>query len=752
MSNVSFSSARISHDEIQFFAEVGKGAFGVIYRANWRGYDVAVKTMMHAQNDDMREKAFNEFRREVYVMSGMKHTNLVNLLGFCVDPFALVMEFVPGGNLYHYMRNLSLPMDWPLRLKIALDVAKGMHYLHDASPPFIHRDLKSPNILLVAADANAEVTAKVGDFGLSSRLFVPSLKEKSIDRDVANPTWLAPEILKEEEFTEKSDIYSFGIILWELVTRQHPFSEYNYQFMFELEDIIKTGGRPTIPADVPEDYAVLIRRCWSPDPTERPSFLEIIRCLVVLAAYLAPTLYIPDDVLQRSHQASLKMQLASAAAQLTSDDPDDVGAPVAASSSSDPQDNYVCAGQFLKQLRAPMTKSSIYSLLFCGGNQVWAGCRDGSVLVWNAENGLLIARHENVHKNQVSSMLAVGNRVWTHSWGEDIKVWKTLGEDQVQLMFVDAEKDLKDGWLHIKTSGIIGKVKRRFFKIRSKRLFVFKSDTDKSPAIMLDLVNGVELTDEKAPKKFQFELKPKGGKEKDKICVVCKDKEEQAAWVAAIHTEIERPEKALELELVSKIEAPDVNCLIVLDGLVWAGTTEMRLKVWDPNSFQLLKNVHIDISSLTEITSVMGLFICDILEYDHRIWLSVQKYLVCLDKESLIPLRVLDGHSLTINKAVGYDNKLWTCSDDCTIKVWDARTYECLQTFNQYGGKQFTLIRVGSQIWAAGWDGLVRVFSGRTCQLLKALEQKHQDAVSDFALSLGSVWASSWDGSITVWG
>jgi len=130
----------------------------------------------------------------------------------------------------------------------------------------------------------------------------------------------------------------------------------------------------------------------------------------------------------------------------------------------------------------------------------------------------------------------------------------------------------------------------------------------------------------------------------------------------------------------------------------------------------------------------------------------VQKYIVCLDKESLIPLRIMSGHALTINHLVGYDNRIWTCSDDCTVRVWDAHTYECRQSFSELSGKQFSMIRFGGQIWCAGWDGGIRVFNGKTCQLVKVLEHKHKDAVYSFTLSLGSVWAGSWDGTISIWG
>src|SRR5262245_233367 len=118
-----------------------------------------------------------------------------------------------------------------------------MEFLHTLTPPLLHRDLKSPNILLDSVDENALVVAKVSDFGLSSLLFISALKEKTADRAVANHTWLAPEVLLEEPYSEKSDVYAAGIMFHELLTRDHPYDEYQYKFMWELEDIIKSGKR-----------------------------------------------------------------------------------------------------------------------------------------------------------------------------------------------------------------------------------------------------------------------------------------------------------------------------------------------------------------------------------------------------------------------------------------------------------------------------------------------------------------------------
>ncbi len=117
--------------------------------------------------------------------------------------------------------------------------------------------------------------AKVADFGLSSRLFLNELKERMRDRAVELPTWLAPEVLSELPYTEKSDVYAFGVILWELYTGEHPFLEFRFKYQLQLEEAIKGGIRPIIPGNCPVRWAALLARCWDSTPSKRPTFESV---------------------------------------------------------------------------------------------------------------------------------------------------------------------------------------------------------------------------------------------------------------------------------------------------------------------------------------------------------------------------------------------------------------------------------------------------------------------------------------------
>ena len=148
----------------------------------------------------------------------------------------MVTELVPLGDLYALLHSRAKEMEekgltpdsnegvlnWPLTLRYVVDIATGMNFLHTAIPPIIHNDLKSPNILIVSETlSTTEPLAKVADFGLSSITGKGGLKGRAVE----NPSWLAPEVMEDKaEYTEKADVYSFGIILWELFSCNAPIS------------------------------------------------------------------------------------------------------------------------------------------------------------------------------------------------------------------------------------------------------------------------------------------------------------------------------------------------------------------------------------------------------------------------------------------------------------------------------------------------------------------------------------------------
>ncbi|KAJ6836605.1 receptor-like kinase TMK3 [Iris pallida] len=196
--------------------ELGRGGFGVVYKGELHdGTEIAVKRM---ESGMLSSKAFDEFQAEIAVLSKVRHRNLVSLLGFSAEDNEklLVYEYMPNGalskHLFHWKKLNIDPLSWKKRLNIALDVARAMEYLHNlAHQSFIHRDLKSSNILL---DDNFR--AKVADFGLVK--LAPDGKNSMATRLAGTFGYLAPEYAVTGKVTTKVDVFSFGVVLIELLT------------------------------------------------------------------------------------------------------------------------------------------------------------------------------------------------------------------------------------------------------------------------------------------------------------------------------------------------------------------------------------------------------------------------------------------------------------------------------------------------------------------------------------------------------
>ncbi|KAL0036873.1 hypothetical protein WJX77_003215 [Trebouxia sp. C0004] len=242
--------------------------------------DTALKSPM----SDQYLLAITTLEREVSIMAAIRHPNVVMFMGLCLHPVCIVIEFCPRGSLSDVIQKaasdgaFAQQLQWPKRLSMALDAAKGMLQLHSHKPPILHRDLKSPNLLV---DKHWRV--KVTDFNLSSMLRLDA-DSAGLDSSFANnPRWLAPEVIAVQNFSKAADVYSFGIILWELMTWQVPWDDINpFQIMMLLT---QQQARPDIPPldSLPggtwpgmQEYILLMQACWEDEPDKRPDFESII--------------------------------------------------------------------------------------------------------------------------------------------------------------------------------------------------------------------------------------------------------------------------------------------------------------------------------------------------------------------------------------------------------------------------------------------------------------------------------------------
>eukprot|EP00250_Pteridium_aquilinum_P006238 c16196_g1_i1 orf=670-3183(-) len=254
----------IPWEEIVIGERIGLGSYGEVHHGDWHGTEVAVKKFL---DQDFFGDALDEFIDEVRIMRRMQHPNVVLFLGAVTRPpnLSIVTEYLPRGSLFRILHRPNCQLDERLRLKMALDVAEGMNYLHTSMPIIVHRDLKSPNLLV---DKNWVV--KVCDFGLSRLKHHTFLSSKST---AGTPEWMAPEVLRNEPSNEKCDVYSFGVILWELVTLQQPWSGINP--MQVVGAVGFQNRRLEIPKNLEPSVARIIMGCWQSDPRLRPSFSEI---------------------------------------------------------------------------------------------------------------------------------------------------------------------------------------------------------------------------------------------------------------------------------------------------------------------------------------------------------------------------------------------------------------------------------------------------------------------------------------------
>ncbi|CAL4982671.1 unnamed protein product [Urochloa decumbens] len=245
--------------------QVGQGSCGTVYHAQWYASDVAVKVFSKQEYSD---EMIDTFRQEVSLMKKLRHPNIILFMGAVASPerLCIVTEFLPRGSLFRLLQKNTAKLDPRRRVHMAIDIARGMNYLHHCSPPIVHRDLKSSNLLV---DKNW--TVKVADFGLSRLKLETFLRTKT---GKGTPQWMAPEVLRNEPSDEKSDVYSYGVILWELVTQKIPWD--NLNTMQVIGAVGFMDQRLDIPSDTDPQWALLIENCWDSDPRKRPSFLELL--------------------------------------------------------------------------------------------------------------------------------------------------------------------------------------------------------------------------------------------------------------------------------------------------------------------------------------------------------------------------------------------------------------------------------------------------------------------------------------------
>lgn len=294
---------RVSQDEVTLSRVLAKGGFGVVWIATLRGTDaIVVKQLLPDKAKNARVVA--NFVEEIRLCARLTHPKIVRFLGISwatLSDLSILLEYMPNGDLSRYLRKSAIPKSsrrkltpattedvysWTsnngivpgrTKLQLAIDVAEALVYLHSFDKPIIHRDLKAQNVLL---SANWE--AKLTDFGVSREV------DEAMTAEVGTVAWIAPEILKGDNYSEQADIYSFGVLLAEMDTHDKPYANgipgsepgqdpSNARIALA---VIEKRLQPSFRSDCPPDILALARKCLSYEASERPTAEELVRELV----------------------------------------------------------------------------------------------------------------------------------------------------------------------------------------------------------------------------------------------------------------------------------------------------------------------------------------------------------------------------------------------------------------------------------------------------------------------------------------
>lgn len=258
----------IPFDELMLIKAIDTGRISTIYKAVWQSSVTDLEVSAKSEPRIVAVKVamvnlLDELRREADIAARLEHPNICDLVGVAADSecFCLAYDFCEGGSLLSLLSDSTRYYEY---LPIALDIANGMAYLHSRN--VIHRDLKPSNILLTS-----ENRAKIADFGMSI-----ANTGQELTAETGTYRYMAPEVIRHESYSSNADVYSFGICLWQLITREVPFATMT---PIQAAYAVAEGRRPTIPPSTPRRLQEIILACWDQDSHRRPSFTYVAMAL-----------------------------------------------------------------------------------------------------------------------------------------------------------------------------------------------------------------------------------------------------------------------------------------------------------------------------------------------------------------------------------------------------------------------------------------------------------------------------------------
>ncbi|XP_076877043.1 tyrosine-protein kinase ITK/TSK [Brachyhypopomus gauderio] len=262
----------LNAEEITQGEELGSGQFGLVFKGLWQGQAVAIKTI---REDAMSEE---EFKEEAEIMTKLSHPKLVQLYGVCTQrsPICLVTEFLENGCLTDFLRSQRGQLSQKTLLGMCLDISEAMAYLESSN--FIHRDLAARNCLV-----SKDLVVKVSDFGMTRYVLDDQYRSFTTKFPVK---WSSPEVIKFSKFSSKSDVWSYGVLMWEVYSEGKL--PYEYRSNMEVVESLNAGQRLLKPRLCPETVYQLMQWCWKEKPEDRPSFALLFHDLASLDDPMSP--------------------------------------------------------------------------------------------------------------------------------------------------------------------------------------------------------------------------------------------------------------------------------------------------------------------------------------------------------------------------------------------------------------------------------------------------------------------------------
>ena len=280
----------IDSRKLRLIREIGSGSFGVLYKGEYRGKKVAAKFPSGTHNDNQDQlRAMREFFQELSVLSKVKHENIIRVVGAMtkMPRLCIVTEYVDNGPLNNYLLNQGTSLKLSAQVEIACGIARGMAYLH--SKNFIHRDLKASNVLLqstiipmtakgeniegkmISTGPQGSLRPIICDFGLSREV----AKDGAMTPETGTYRWMAPEVIAHSKYSISADVYSFAIVLWEIVCEGHvPYPEHTP--LQAAVAVVQKGIRPILPYNSHPIMMNAMERCWVSEPENRPRFTDLV--------------------------------------------------------------------------------------------------------------------------------------------------------------------------------------------------------------------------------------------------------------------------------------------------------------------------------------------------------------------------------------------------------------------------------------------------------------------------------------------